>query len=349
MFFSPDHKSNSLQLHVQNFSHFPFFSELRPSHWLVTVFETLVLLTIFLVSVVGNVSALVKVPRVRRLADHAIFTFNLFLADLLFVSTIPFIIAVRWTKAWMLGSPTCQVVMYFISLSGTVSITMLAAISVDRLLAILKMEATPSLNLRRSSGVSLLIWLFSAVTLLPLSVFSRVVPVISHEQEEILICTLMWPHLMGEIAWNAIFIALGFLLPGTSIVISYSKILQIRQHSKWSLQTASPQSHPQPCTVSSSPYSRPQPCAVSKQDYKLFRTLLVLVVSFFIMWTPIFVVTFLILIRNFHANLPITSSVFFWVVTFTMANSAINPILYSVCHLRNSWHKICCAKGTNRD
>lgn len=74
---------------------------------------------------------------------------------------------------------------------------------------------------------------------------------------------------------------------------------------------------------------------------KLFRTLLVLVLSFLIMWSPIFLITFLILVRNFIGYLYVSSTMFFWVVTLTLANSALNPILYSVCQFKNIWRRLC--------
>lgn len=76
---------------------------------------------------------------------------------------------------------------------------------------------------------------------------------------------------------------------------------------------------------------------------KLFRTLLVLVLSFLIMWSPIFISIFLILARNFLAYLNISSTMFFWMVTFTMTTSALNPILYSVCQFKSSWRRLCCS------
>ncbi|XP_062864677.1 free fatty acid receptor 4-like [Trichomycterus rosablanca] len=316
--------------HTRNFTYFTFFSELQNTHWLVTMTETLVLMMIFVVSVVGNLGAFILVIQERRLTNNLLFTLNLFLADLLFVSTVPLVISVRWTKAWKLGSVACHMVMYFISLSGTVTITTLSAISIERLLAILKMEMTPSLNPRWAACVLFLIWFFSAVGLLPLSLFSRVVPVVFHDQREVHICTLIWPHLTGEIVWNAMFIILVYLLPGASIVISYSKILQIRQQSKRRFHTSTSPRHEQSSTV-------------SRQDYKLFRTLLVLMTSFFVMWAPVFIFSFLILVNNFKAHISITSSMFFWVLTFTMANSALNPVLYSLYKWKHRWQRVCCA------
>lgn len=88
---------------------------------------------------------------------------------------------------------------------------------------------------------------------------------------------------------------------------------------------------------------RAQSRAVSKQDYKLFCMLLILMISFFIMWSPIFIFAFLILMHNFQVHLPITSSMFVWVLTFTMANSALNPVLYSLYQLKHKWQRLCCA------
>lgn len=81
---------------------------------------------------------------------------------------------------------------------------------------------------------------------------------------------------------------------------------------------------------------------VSRQDMKLFRTMLVLVLSFLVMWSPIFIITFVILAHNIQGHIYVSSTMFFWVVTFTLANSALNPILYSVCQFKNSWRKRCC-------
>ncbi|XP_047672624.1 free fatty acid receptor 4-like [Tachysurus fulvidraco] len=319
----------------QNFSHFSFFSELHHSYWFVPVMETMVLLILFLISVVGNIGALVLVLQERQLANTTNLTMNLFLADLLFVSTVPFVITVRWTKAWKLGSAACNLIMYFISVSGIVTSTTLAAISMERLLAILKMKTTHSLNPRWTQGVIFLIWFISAIAMLPLSLFSSVITAISPQQGEMTICALIWPNLKVEILWYAIFLALGFLVPGFSIVLSYTQILQIKRRSKRRLHMTTSQRQAQSSTV-------------SKQDYKLFRTLLILMISFFIMWSPIYIFTFLILIHNTQVHLPITSSMFVWVLTFTMANSALNPVLYSLCQLRHRWQRLFCATAITR-
>lgn len=109
-------------------------------------------------------------------------------------------------------------------------------------------------------------------------------------------------------------------------------VLQIAKRSRLRLQFRDSQS----------PAGDPLEYHVSRQDMKLFRTLLVIVLSFLIMWSPIFIITFLILARNFLGHLDVSSTMFFWVMTFTMANSALNPILYSVCQFKSGWRRFCC-------
>ncbi|XP_071371513.1 free fatty acid receptor 4-like [Centroberyx affinis] len=321
-------------LHLRNFSYFSFFSELHHSdHVAKTTVETLAITTVFLVSVAANAGAAALVTWERRLlANKTILTLNLFVADLLFVSMIPLIVAVRWTVSWTLGYTACHTVLYVICMSGCVTITTLASISVERVQAILRLQAVPTLNLKTVCITLTFIWAFSALTCIPLSLFFTVMEVDFPDQDNMHICTLKWPDATGEIVWNVAFTALCFLLPGLIIVISYSKILQITKSCRRRLWPRDSQS----------PLGESPEYPVSRQDMKLFRTLLVLMLSFLIMWSPIFIITFLILARNFHGHLYVSSTMFFWVVTFTLANSALNPILYSVCQFKNGWRRLCC-------
>ncbi|XP_047191014.1 free fatty acid receptor 4-like [Scophthalmus maximus] len=325
-------------LHLRNFTYFSFFSELRRSdHAAATVVETLAISTVFLVSVAANAGAAALVTWERRLlANKTVLTLNLFAADLLFISMIPLIVAVRWTVSWTLGFAACHTVLYVICMSGSVTITTLASISVERVQAILRLQRVPTLNPRMVTATLIFIWAFSALTALPLSLFFTVVELDFPEQERVHICTMKWPDSSGEIVWNISFTALCFLLPGFIIVVSYSKILQIAKSCRRGLQTRS---------ASQPPGGEPLEYHVSRQDMKLFRTLLVLVLSFLLMWSPIFINTFLILARNFFGRLHVSSTTFFWVITFTLTNSALNPILYSVFQFKSGLRKLCCSSA----
>ncbi|XP_006831213.1 PREDICTED: free fatty acid receptor 4 [Chrysochloris asiatica] len=317
-------------LELANRTRFPFFSDVKGDHRLVlSAVETVVLAIIFAVSLLGNVCALVLVARRRRRGTTACLVLNLFCADLLFTSAIPPVLVVRWTEAWLMGPVACHLLFYVMTLSGSVTILSLAAVSLERMVCIVRLRrGVRGPGLRAQAAMLVFIWGYSALAALPLCVFFHVVPQwLPGADQEIPVCTLVWPSIAGEIAWDVSFVTLNFLVPGLVIVISYSKILQITKASRKRL------------TVSLA-YSESHQIRVSQQDFRLFRTLFLLMVSFFIMWSPIIITILLILIQNFKQDLVIWPSLFFWVVAFTFSNSALNPILYNMSLFRNEWRKI---------
>ncbi|XP_026967885.1 free fatty acid receptor 4 isoform X3 [Sagmatias obliquidens] len=326
-----------------NRTRFPFFSDVKGDHRLVlSAVETVVLALIFAVSLLGNVCALVLVARRRRRGTTASLVLNLFCADLLFTSAIPPVLAVRWTEAWVLGPGACHLLFYVMTLSGSVTILTLAAVSLERMVCIVRLRRGVRGPGRRARAALLaLIWGYSAFAALPLCIFFRVVQQrFSGDDEEIPICTLVWPSIAGEISWDVSFVTLNFLVPGLLIVISYSKILQVcllqARLCFVFLQITKASRRRLTTTLAS---SESHQLRVSQQDVRLFRTLFLLMISFFVMWSPIIVTILLILIQNFEQNLVIWPSLFFWVVAFTFANSAVNPILYNMSLFRNEWRK----------
>ncbi|XP_050161473.1 free fatty acid receptor 4 isoform X2 [Myiozetetes cayanensis] len=287
-----------------NRTFFPFFSDFRGRNvTALRVGETSALASVFLLSLAGNIWGIcLLVRRHRRLCAANCFVLNLFCADLLFITAIPFIGIVRWTESWVLGDAVCHMLFYVVSLSGAVIILSLSAVSLERVVSIARLRH---------------------------AAFRR--------RKDIQICTLDWPSIAGEIVWDMTFAIVFFLIQGLVIVISYSKILQITKASRRSLNAGLA-------------YSENHQIRVSQQDYKLFRSLFLLMISFFIMWSPIVVIIFLILVQNFEKDLNILPSVFFWIVLFTFANSAVNPILYNVAHFRRKCQEIllCCTGNPER-
>ncbi|NWS47347.1 FFAR4 protein, partial [Probosciger aterrimus] len=315
-----------------NRSYFPFFSDFRG--YKVTALrigESSALAFIFLLALAGNIWGIyLLVRRQHRLSAANCLVLNLFCADLLFITAIPFIAVVRWTESWVLGDVVCHMLFYVMSLSGTVVILSLSAVSLERVVSIARLRHAALRRRKALAAALLLIWAFAALATLPLCCFFSVVRMPA-AGEEIQICTLVWPSNAGEIVWDVTFATVFFLVPGLVIVISYSKILQITKASRRSLNAGLA-------------YSENHQIRVSQQDYKLFRALVVLMISFFIMWSPIIIIILLILVQNYKQDLIILPSVFFWIALFTFANSAVNPILYNVAHFRRKCQEIflCC-------
>uniref|UniRef100_A0A8C8RZ77 Free fatty acid receptor 4 n=1 Tax=Pelusios castaneus TaxID=367368 RepID=A0A8C8RZ77_9SAUR len=309
-----------------NCSRFPFFSDFSKgaSKAAVSAVETAVLAGIFLASLLVNAWAVsLLAGKKRRLRTANCLVLNLFCADLLFIGAIPFIAVVRWTESWVLGAAVCHLLFYVMSLSGSVTILSLAAVSLERVVCIVRLRHAARRDCRLLAIALLLIWGLAALATLPLCLFFRLEPLLVNG-EEVQICTLVWPSVAGEISWDVTFTIVIFVIPGLVIVISYTKILQITKASRRRLNV-------------SLAYSENHQLRVSQQDYKLFRTLFVLMISFFIMWSPIVITILLILVQNFKQDLNILPSFFFWIMAFTFVNSAVNPILYNITRFRHEW------------
>ncbi|XP_053548891.1 free fatty acid receptor 4 [Bombina bombina] len=318
----------------ENWTYFTFFSDFKTSSKLaLTVLETFILSLIFIFSVIANISAIILLVRKKRLVTSNCFVLNLFCADLLFVSMIPFILVIRWTDVWVLGDFICHSLFYVICLSGCVNLISLSAVSLERMICIMRVTQATSCNVKLVVlGISG-IWIFSALTALPLYLFFKVLKQqMNGQDQEVEICTLVWPTVGEEIAWDVSFIILDFLIPGLSIVISYTKIFKITKEIRERL-------------ITSTAYSENHQLRVSQRDYKLFRTLFLLMISFFVMWAPITIIILLLLVQNLHKDFRIPSSLFFWIMTFTFCNSVINPILYNINLFKQKWCQIifCCS------
>ncbi|NXL87972.1 FFAR4 protein, partial [Alectura lathami] len=323
---------------AENRTYFPFFSDFRGRNvTALRIGESAALGSIFLLALVGNVWGIcLLVCRRHRLCTANYLVLNLFCADLLFITAIPFIAVVRWTETWVMGDVICHMLFYVMTLSGTVIILSLSAVSLERVISISRLRHT-AFRRRKLLVATLLIWGLAATVTLPLCCFFTVVRLPTVTSEEIQICTLDWPSHAGEIVWDVTYATVVFLVPGSVIVISYSKILQITKASRRSLNA-------------SLAYSENHQIRVSQQDYKLFRALIILMISFFIMWSPIIIIIFLILVQNYKQDLNILPSVFFWTVLFTFANSAVNPVLYNVPLFRRKCQEIlfCCTGNPGR-
>ncbi|XP_068114832.1 free fatty acid receptor 4 [Hyperolius riggenbachi] len=312
-----------------NCTRFAFYSEFNKT-LAVTVVETFFLCLVFVLSWLTNVCAIVLLVKKKRLVTSNCFVLNLFCADLIFVSMIPFIIVVRWTEKWILGHFVCHLLFYVMVLSGCVILTSLSAVSLERMLCITKLRQTTKCNVKVVTLGLVVIWGFAAMTALPLCLFFRIIPQ-TVDDSRVLVCALVWPTVTEEIGWDISFIILDFLIPGMSIVVSYSKIYKITKDIRKKM-------------ISSIAYSDIHQIRVSQRDYKLFRTLFILMISFFVMWTPVFVVVLLILLQNLDEDFVLSPTAFFWISVFTFSNSIVNPVLYNLNLFRQNWWQVlfCC-------
>ncbi|XP_004086972.1 C-X-C chemokine receptor type 4 isoform X1 [Oryzias latipes] len=194
---------------------------------------------IFVLGIVGNGLVVVVMgyqKKVKNMTDK--YRLHLSVADLLLVLTLPFW-AVDAVKTWYFGGFVCVSahVIYTVNLYSSVLI--LAFISLDRYLAIVRAtnsQATRKLLASRVIYVG--VWLPAAFLTVPDLVFARVKSVSSPSfsfrndsvemEDSRTICERFYP-VESRVVWTVIFrfqhILVGFILPGLVILVCYCIII----------------------------------------------------------------------------------------------------------------------------
>lgn len=277
---------------------------------------------IFLLGIIGNGLVIAVVgyqKKVRTMTDK--YRLHLSVADLLFVLTLPFW-AVDAASNWYFGSFFCVSVHVIYSVNLYSSVLILAFISLDRYLAVVRAtnsQATRKLLASRVIYVG--VWLPAAILTIPDFVFARVQSSGSSNidffeenmetSESRLICQRIYPEETSMI-WTAIFrfqhILVGFILPGLVILICYCIIIaKLAQGAKGQ--------------------------ALKK---KALKTTVILILCFFSCWLPycvgIFLDTLMMLGVVHSQSCGLQQAVEKWIsITEALAyfHCCLNPILYA--------------------
>ncbi|XP_063783356.1 C-C chemokine receptor type 8-like [Pseudophryne corroboree] len=249
-----------------------------------------------------------------------IYLLNMAVSDLLFVFSLPF--AVYQIKdQWVFGNAMCKIlsVIYYTGFySGIFFITVL---SVDRYLAILRVVFSLKFRtMKLGLFLSFTIWTFSVLLSIP--------NVLIHKEETekgFTFCAVSYPE-DQNIHWTELFSLLqvnifGFIIPLAVILFCYSHIIRALQNSR------------------------------SVQKKYAVRLILVIVIVFFLFWTPYNVVIFLTILdtigtfgaSNFTNWLKDAKDV---TQTISFVHCCLNPVVYSIAgenfrkHLYNMFFKL---------
>ncbi|KAM8856936.1 C-X-C chemokine receptor type 4-like [Synchiropus picturatus] len=277
---------------------------------------------IFFLGIIGNGLVIVVMgyqKKVKTMTDK--YRLHLSVADLLFVFTLPFW-AVDAAQNWYFGSFMCVFVHMIYTLNLYSSVLILAFISVDRYLAVVR--ATNSQATRKllaSKVIYIGVWLPAALLTIPDLVFARTQAsqssnfIFTSDQsletaDSKIVCQRIYPEQTSQM-WTVVFrfqhILVGFILPGLVILICYCIIIaKLSQGSKGQ--------------------------ALKK---KALKTTVILIVCFFSCWLPYCVGIFLDTLMMWGTVQPsceLQQAVEKWLsITEALAyfHCCLNPILYA--------------------
>lgn len=134
------------------------------------VFLTTVYVIVFIFGLLGNCMGLKStVTNWRKLGNIKIFTFNLCIAGILYVLTLPLLMTYQLgSHTWHFGQPFCKVTRLLFNVNLYGSIGFLTCISVYRYLAIVHtMKVKGRIKVRHSIGLAALVWIMVLIQCLP--------------------------------------------------------------------------------------------------------------------------------------------------------------------------------------
>ncbi|KAI4898072.1 hypothetical protein NFI96_018076, partial [Prochilodus magdalenae] len=258
---------------------------------------------VFIVGFIGNglvVCVLTKYHQKSNMTDVCLF--NLALSDLLFLISLPFWAHYAAINQWTFGNFMCRAVTSFYMLGFYGSIFFMILMTVDRYAVIVHAHASLFSKYRSVKvgiALALFMWALSLGASLPTIIFSQ-----EKNESTGFTCKPEYP----DVSWRKIsYIELNFLgliLPLFVMLFCYSQII--------------------PRLVS----------LKSQKRHKAIRLILVLIIVFFIFWTPYNVVTFLQLLHHSgHLNScewqQTLGLAMQWVETIAFCHCCLNPIIYA--------------------
>ena len=180
-----------------------------------------VYLAAFVFGAAGNtlvigIIAYYKNIRIKSVANYYIW--NLSLADLLFIFTLPFFCYTTFTEEWPFGEVACKISYAFRETNRFSSVFLLVALSWDRFIASFY-NLSHLRTIKLGTVVCIVIWVICAVLSIPYWLYAQ----ISLRNDQ-LKCEFSWPqkHKLEYMKlWNYFQLVIGLLLPLLMITLAY--------------------------------------------------------------------------------------------------------------------------------
>ncbi|XP_038553343.1 P2Y purinoceptor 1-like [Micropterus salmoides] len=183
-----------------------------------------VYITVFVVGTLSNIWGLRSVcTSWNNIGNINIFMLNLGVADLLYLSTLPFLVDYyAHDSKWKFGQPFCKVTRFCFNLNLYGSIGFLTCISIYRYLGIVHpMRVMGKITSQHSLAISALVWLFVIVQILPDMFYDKNDLIAPHSCFDTTSNELTKAYLPYSLAWTVT----GFVIPLVIILVCYGHVV----------------------------------------------------------------------------------------------------------------------------
>lgn len=300
---------------MKNFTEVPLDSSLTTCSAITSFFFTVALSVISAASSIGNAMVVITFIKTRSLRTSTnYYIVNMAVSDLL----CPFFNWPLYITEGMLApntdiiirgpwaSPVCKLGMYLRAVSQVVSVLSLVLIALDRYGATVHPLKVTMLSVKIRVVFLALSWLIPLLFGLPYTVFSRVI-----KEGGQTFCRLKMSD-GGLTIFHAIGISVFYLVPLITIIILFSMIMRVLRKRSSPFTLHAGQENVKRC----------------QQNQKILKVSILIVVTFFICWTPICIYLFL---QKFYPTLlskdrcKLIAGFTFYV--FPSISTAVNPVI----------------------
>ncbi|XP_028902384.1 cholecystokinin receptor type A [Ornithorhynchus anatinus] len=347
------------------------FDQPHPSKDWKQLVRILLYSLIFLLSVLGNtlvIAVLIRNKRMRTVTN--IFLLSLAVSDLMLcLFCMPFTLIPNLMEDFIFGSVVCKTATYFMGISVSVSTFSLVAISLERYCAICKpLQSRVRQTKSHALKVITATWCLSFALMSPYPIYSSLVPFTKHDNQTANKCRVLLPSDIMQQSWYTFLLLILFLIPGIVMMVAYGLIsLELYRGIKFDAsqkktihegKTSNSSSryedrdgcylqktkkrrkvnlHPVPSGDGSSKIERVRSTSSAANlmaKKRVIRMLVVIVVLFFLCWTPIFSANAWRAYDTPSANRFLSGAPISFIHLLSYTSACVNPIIYCFMNRR---------------
>lgn len=285
-----------------------------------------VLLVICLTGVAGNIyTVAVASGRVagRSAGSLGVYVINLALADLLYLSTIPFVVCTYFAHDWFFGDVGCRLLLSLDLLTMHASIFLLTTMSLERYWAVARpLWARRASNAYRKLA-SAILWLLSLLLTAPMMVMTQLREAGGLHKR---ICIPTWTPAAFRLYLTVLFTT-SILAPGVVLGIVYTRLARVYRSSALG---------PGMSVVGRAP------------AWRLFSRISVIVVAYWVCFLPFWAWQLAGLYQGEGLGIGPTTRAYlnYGVTCLAYSNSCINPFLYTLLAGSHRRCRSCSRTGT---
>ncbi|XP_066487508.1 leukotriene B4 receptor 1 [Tiliqua scincoides] len=259
-----------------------------------------VLLLAFILGFPGNAFVVWSAAcRVRKRTVTCLLILHLAIADLMVLLTAPIYLRFLSAGRWEMGDFVCRACNYVCGISMYASVFLIALMSLDRGLAVVKPVISQKVRTRKITRLLVLaIWVSGILLAIPVFIYRRVLRKQGRDM-----CDFHYPILPRDLMFHKLFETItGFVLPFVVIIYSYGAISQRLKETRF------------------------------RQKRRTSRLISLIVVAFALFWLPYHVVNVLDVATLWSGSQSVKMAAMKarpTLIAFAFFSSSVNPILYA--------------------